>query len=99
MLNLFNKNKDKIKYIVKGNSGTYNVTYTCGQNTIQEPEVKNGWKHSFSCNTTGYYYISAQANEKDALVNVKVYKKGKLINEISQEGDYAIAISSGIVSI
>ncbi len=99
MLNLFYKNKDKIKYIVKGNSGTFNVTFTCGQHTIQEPEVRSGWKHSYSCLSSEYYYLSAQANDKDASVNVKVYKKGRLINEDSQEGDYAVAVSSGRVKL
>jgi len=95
MLNFFYKDKGKVRYIVKGKPGTFNVTYQCGEKTHQFDEVKSGWKYSFDPCKSGYYYISAQANQKNASVTVRVYCKGKLIQEVINSGDYAIALASG----
>ncbi len=94
MLSLFIKDKNKVKYVVKGKPGTFNVTYHCGDSTQQFNEVKSRWKYKFDPCKSGYYYVSAQANTKEAVVNVKVYKKGKLIQNVTNSGDYVVAIAS-----
>ncbi|MFO8128867.1 MAG: hypothetical protein R6T99_03070 [Bacteroidales bacterium] len=94
MLNLFNRQKGKVKYVVKGKPGSFDVTYTCGDETHQVPEVKSGWVHTFPCPQNDYYFVAAQANKKDAAVKIKVYRDGKLLKEANNYGDYAIVVAS-----
>lgn len=94
MLNLFSKDRNKVKYVVRGKPGTFNVTYHCGNTTQQFNDVKSGWKYAFEPCKSGYYYVSAQANTKEAVVNVRVYKKGKLVKNVSNSGDYVVALAS-----
>ncbi len=91
------KNRGKIKYIVKGKPGSFNITCKYGEGQPwQQPNVRSGWTRSFDSDQDKYFYLSAQANAKDARVIVKVYRGSKLLNKASVDGDYAIATVSGL---
>ncbi len=88
-----------VRYIVKGDADSYNITFKCGNSgeVIQEPHVPKGWKHTFVGHDGDYVYISAQSNKPGSTVNVVVYENGKLVEKITKAGDYPIVQVSGEV--
>lgn len=87
-----------VTYEVSGTPGNFNVTFTsANKKTQQLPQVKNGWQYSFIGNPGDYFYVSAQANKRNAKVNVRAYQNGKLLKEYSRKGDYVLATISGMV--
>lgn len=90
----------KIRYVVSGSARDYSITYKCsGEN---KPVVRNdaskGWQHSFSAKPGEYFYLSAQANSKDAEVELRIYQNGKLLKKIAREGDFPHVFTSGTLS-
>jgi len=104
-MNLFNfsfKSKgteEKIRYVVKGSSDGYNITYKCSGDcdVVQKPNVPKGWSHKFNARKGQYYYFSAQANCKDACVDLRVYQNGKLFKKAFKSGDYPLVSASSLV--
>lgn len=85
-----------IKYVLKGTADIYNVTFkNYKKETIQNPDVKNGWTNSYVAKLGDYYYVSAQANDRNSNVEISVTYNGEVINETSKSGDYALATISG----
>jgi hypothetical protein len=95
MLKLLTKNREKIRYIVKGKPGTFRLTYKFDDDhPTQQVVAKNNWSRSFRLNSK-YYYISVQAVSRDAEIHVKVLRNGKLLNRAVNNGDYAVLTLSG----
>ncbi len=88
-----------IKYVLKGTADSFNITYKNKEkHTIQNPEVKSGWTNSFRGKPGDYYYASAQANKRNATVQLSVFYNGELIKEVSKSGDYVLATVSGTLA-
>ncbi|MCD4772512.1 MAG: hypothetical protein K8R41_06785 [Bacteroidales bacterium] len=88
-----------VKYVLGGTANSYNITFKdFKKQTIQKPEVKNGWTKSFVGKPGDYYYASAQANNRNAIIELSVFYDGEIINETSKSGDYALATISGTLS-
>ena len=95
---IFKKKKpsDSVIYEVSGTPSGYNVTYTEeSKQTIQNPDVPDGWKYSYKGKPGDYFYFSAQSNNKNATVNVKIYQYGEVFKEASNSGDFVLATVSG----
>lgn len=85
-----------VTYEVTGEPGSFNITYSCPKlKTQQILNVSTGWQYSFIGNEGDYYYLAAQANNRNAKVNVKLYQNGKVIDENSKTGDFVLALLSG----
>ena len=94
-----NRNRRKIKYIVKGKPGSFNITYKYGKDQpLQQSDVRSGWKQTFVSDQDDYFYLSAQANAKDARVTVKVYRGSKLLEKTTADGDFVRATVSGLMA-
>lgn len=91
--------KYRIRYVLKGTAKDFNVTYKCGKDcsVVQKPHVTKGWSHHFTTIPGDYYYLSAQANEPGSSVEVRVYQNGKLLKELSKEGNYPLISTAGLV--
>ncbi len=97
-MNSSQRNRRKIKYIVKGKPGSFNITYKYGKDLpLQQPDVRSGWTQTFVSTQDDYFYLSAQANTKDARVTVKVYRGSKLLDKTTVNGDFARATVSGLM--
>lgn len=98
---IFGKKSDqeRVKYMVKGSAGDYNVTFKCSGDcdAIHEENVPKGWKHNFSARPGDYYYVSVQSNHPRSSVELKVYQNGKLFRKVEKEGDYPLVTISGCV--
>ena len=91
----------KIRYVVKGTSDGYNITYKCGGGDckpVQEGSVPKGWKHTFTVHPGDYFFLAAQANRPNASVDVRVYKNGKIMQHLSKTGNYPLVAASGTVN-
>jgi hypothetical protein len=102
LFQLFHRSKTgerHVRYIVKGDADSYNITYKFGRESqvIQEPHIPKGWKHTFVGHDGDYVYIAAQSNKPGSAVNVVVYEDGKLIEKVTKTGDYPIVQFSGEV--
>lgn len=91
--------EEKLKYVVKGSSGDYNVTFKCSGecDAVHEESIPKGWKHTFSAAPGDYYYVSAQSNSRNSSVELKVYQNGKLFKKVIKEGDYPLVTVSGCI--
>lgn len=104
-MNLFNHlfhkkgDQERIKYVVKGSTEGYNVTFKCSGNcdVVQKPNVEKGWTHTYVANEGDYYYFSAQANSRDASVDLRIYQNGKLFKKVMKSGDYPLVSASGLI--
>lgn len=97
---IFKKKKPKgtITFEVSGKPGSFNVTYTTAEKeTKQDPDVPDGWNYSFTGKPGEYYFLAAQCNKRNASVNARILQDGKVINEVSKNGDYALAKISGSI--
>jgi hypothetical protein len=102
-LNYFFKRKsndEKIKYVVKGSSKSYNVTFKCSGDCdpVQKDNVPNGWSHSFVANPGDYFYLSAQSNSKNSNVDLRVYQNGRLYKKMDKAGDFPLVTASGLLT-
>ena len=88
-----------MRYVLKGNTTDFNITYKCGEGceVIQEPHVKKGWTYKFSAQPGDYFYIAAQSNTADSSIDLKVYQNGRVFKKISKTGDFPVAEVSGTV--
>jgi hypothetical protein len=93
------QDKERVKYLVKGTAGDFNVTFKCSGDCdpVQEEHVPKGWKHTFSVKPGEYYYVSVQSNQRNSSVELKVYQNGKLFRKAEKEGDYPLVTVSGFV--
>lgn len=89
----------RVRYIVKGDTDDFNVTFKCGNSSAvtQEPHIHKGWKHNFVGHAGDYMYISAQSNNPHSKINLMIYEDGKLLENIAKNGDYPIIQASGII--
>jgi len=86
----------KVRFILSGTAGDYNITYKCNDDhAYQVPHAHKGWKYSFSAREGDYVYLSAQANEPGARVQVKIIYKGRVFKESTVSGDFALALAGG----
>lgn len=87
----------RVKYVLTGDSDDYNITYKCSQDceVVQEPHVKKGWKYSFTGQSGDYFFFAAQSNKPQSSVKVKVYKDGRVFNEVEKQGDFPLVTASG----
>lgn len=102
LFQLFQRNRPgehRVRYVVKGDSNDFNVTFKCGHcsEVKQEPHIQRGWKHTFVGQQGDYIYIAAQSNKPGSNINLLVYEDGKLLENISKTGDYPIVLSSGTI--
>jgi hypothetical protein len=90
---------ERIRYLLKGSSKDYSVTFKCSGdcNPVHDEHVPRGWSHTFQAQPGDYYYFSAQANSRDAKLDLRIYKNGKLSRKILKEGDYPVATLSGCI--
>jgi hypothetical protein len=100
LFQLFNRTKagdHEIRYIVRGDSDDFNVTFKCGgcSKVVQEPHINKGWKHTFVGHNGDYFFIAAQSNKPHSAVDVMVYEDGKLLNRLTKTGDFPIVQYSG----
>lgn len=87
-----------IKFELTGTADSFNITYKIkDKKPIQNPEVKSGWTNSFVLKSGDYYYVSAQANQKNATVQITVFQNGEVIKEDSKSGDYILSTVSGTI--
>ncbi len=91
--------QERLRYVVKGSSGDYNVTFKCSGDCdpVHEEHIPRGWKRTFSARAGDYYYVSAQSNSPESKVELRVYQNGKLFKKVEKEGDYPLATISGCV--
>jgi hypothetical protein len=81
---------------VTGEPSGFDITYKCSEiKAQQELGQSTGWSRTFRACPGIYIYCSAQANHKDAVVNVEVLYDGKVYRSATAIGDYAIATASG----
>ena len=96
-VSLFKKkvSPETIKVELKGTAATFNITYKIkNKKPIQNPEVKSGWTNSFKVKSGDYYYFSAQANSRNATVQLTTFYNGEVIKENSKTGDYPLTTVS-----
>ena len=87
-----------IKFLLTGTADSYNITYKIKDNKpIQNPKVKSGWSNSFISKSGDYYYVSAQANNKNSTVKITVYYNDEVIDESLKSGDYMLSTVSGTI--
>jgi hypothetical protein len=89
-----------VKYFITGDSNDFNITYKYGheREVIQEPHVKKGWKYSFVGHTGDYFFLAAQSNKPKSSIRIRVYKDGKLLNQVEKQGDFPLVTASGMFS-
>ena len=95
---LFKKKDPKgtIKFVLEGTADSFNITYKLNKKeTFQNPEVKSGWTNLFIGKPGDYYYVSAQANNKNATVKLTVLRDDEILKEKSKSGNYALCTVSG----
>lgn len=81
---------------VTGEPSGFDITYKCNDiKAQQEMAQPSGWSRTFRACPGIYIYCSAQANHKDASVNVEILYNGKIYRSASAFGSYAIATASG----
>ncbi len=93
------RDRYKCTYEVSGNSsGGFDVSYEDqGGNTSQET-VDSGWTYYLDGGKGDLVYISAQANDTNATVQVRIYwKMDEILRQSSNSGDYPIATASEIL--
>ena len=92
------KNSDGVEYSVQCTPSGFDVTYNNSSGNTQQEEIKTGsWSKKESLKKGDFMYISAQADNEDAEITVKIYCDGILEEIASSEGDYVIATASGTV--
>jgi hypothetical protein len=88
--------KGKVKFVLSGSAGDYNITYKCNEErAYQVPHARKNWRYSFTTHEGDYVYFSAQANEPGAEVRVKIVYNGRVFKESKASGDYALAFAGG----
>ncbi len=89
----------KVKFILSGSASDYNITYKSNDDvTNQIAHAKKHWHHSFTAHDGDYVYFSAQSNQPDAEVHVKIIYQGKVFKESTVNGDFALALTGGCLS-
>jgi hypothetical protein len=92
--------KEKIRYVVKGSSKSYNVTFKCSGDCqpVHKDEVPKGWSHSFTAQPGDYFYFSAQSNSRDSEIDLRVYQNGRLYKRYNKNGDFPLVTASGLLT-
>ena len=90
----------KVRYVVSGSAKDYSITYKCSgeKHAVCKESADKGWKHTFTAKPGEYFYLSAQANDRNAEVELRIYHNGKLFRRISKGGDFPHIYTSGILS-
>lgn len=86
----------EVKYEVNCSPGGFSVTYQNSQGGTEQRSVSSGsWSTSYSHYLSNDVYLSAQADNENSSINVKIYYNGKVFKDSSSSGDYVIAEASG----
>ncbi len=87
-----------IEYVVKTNKNGFDVTYINKQGNTEQKSVKgNNWSTHFESKPNSIVSLSAQTNNKNDVVNVKIIHQNDILEEAKSEGDFVVASASGKV--
>jgi len=87
-----------VEYYVTCNPAGFDITYENKTgNTEQRTVNSTSWSTSFEGHSGDFVYISAQANNYNAQVNVQIKYNDKVLKKASSSGDFVIATASGSV--
>ncbi|MCD6113117.1 MAG: hypothetical protein J7J86_07615 [Bacteroidales bacterium] len=87
--------RNKIRYLVECEGGSFNVTYKDKKNEIKQiQKIKKRWKYFFRANRENYLYLSAQANSKNAEIKIKIKNNREILKTVTKKGDYCVATAS-----
>lgn len=87
-----------VKYEVKCSPNGFDITYTNSSGNTEQKDISEGsWEISFQGESGDFVYISAQADNENANISVKIYYQGSIIEQASSSGDYVIATASGLL--
>mgnify|MGYP003384192917 CR=1 FL=1 len=85
-----------MKYEVTCSPSSFDITYQNSSGNTEQTTISSGsWSTSFTGNQGDFVYISAQADNENTLITVKIYYQGNIIEQTSSSGDYVIATASG----
>jgi len=88
-----------VEYKVSSSTSGFSVTYTNkGGNTEQKKISSKDWSTTFEGTPGAFVSISAQAEQENSTISVKILYQGKVIEEANSSGDYVIASASGSLS-
>ena len=86
----------EVEYVVNCNPNGFDITYENSSGNTEQQDINSGiWTYSFTAYPGRFVYISAQANNENAIVTTKIYYKGNLVESATSNGDYVIATASG----
>lgn len=84
------------KYEVSGTSGNYSITCEgAPSGTVQYSNVGSGWAYTWTQTGTRWLYMSAQNNNSNGSVTVKIIRDGEVLAQQTSSGAYVIATVSG----
>lgn len=87
-----------VKYKVKSSPGGFDVTYENGNGgTSQRTVNSDSWSTSFHADEGDWVYLSAQSDNKNAKIEVKIEYNGDVLEKSYSNGDYVVATASGDV--
>jgi len=85
-----------VKYQVTCNPYGFDITYENSDGNTEQKDISGGsWTTTFTGYSGQFVYISAQADNENADISVKIYYRGELIESANSSGDYVIATASG----
>ena len=90
--------KHEVKYTADCTSGTVDLTIANeDEGTAQYTDVPTPWKYEFEAQKDQFLYVSAQNNQDNGTVTVKIYINDDLYKKASSTGAYVIATAYGSV--
>lgn len=101
-IGLFSCNNDTeelngtVEYRVNCSPGGFSITYENANGNTEQRDIKgSSWSTDFFGEQGDFVYISAQADNENAEVEVYIFYNDKLIESANSSGDYVIATASG----
>jgi hypothetical protein len=83
-------------YEVTGTAGRFGVTFQDESNeVVLGGVVGNGWTYTWNQTGKRFVFVTAQSEEREGSVTVKLYKNGKVIAKDTQSGVFATASVTG----
>jgi thioredoxin-like negative regulator of GroEL len=92
------KYKNEVKYKVRGNSSTYEITYLDENAEKRTETVISGWEYAFNANIDDKAYISALASDKKAVTELIITLAGNTVATAKDESKRSIAEVQFIVT-
>jgi hypothetical protein len=84
-----------IKYVVESNSPFFITYVNSDGNTEQKTVYSNKWSVEYISPRTNFVYVSAQTEEENSNISVKILCCDHVVEEANSRGDYVIASASG----